>query len=47
MKDNLSSLGFEGFSPYTLPNVIEVAAAVPLIALAGPGHLPFPRQVSP
>jgi hypothetical protein len=47
MKDNPSSLGFEGFSPYTLPNVIELADAIPLIALAGPDHFPFPRQVSP
>jgi asparagine synthase (glutamine-hydrolysing) len=27
--------GFAGFSPYTLPNVIEVAEAIPFIALTG------------
>ena len=28
-----SSLGFDGFSPYTLPNVIEIAEAIPFIEL--------------
>src|SRR3989475_3555528 len=27
--------GFEGFSPYTRPNVIEVAEAIPFAALTG------------
>jgi len=31
-------LGFEGFSPYTLPNVIEIAEAIPFIALTGWNH---------
>lgn len=30
--------GFDGFSPYTLPNVIAVAEAVPFIALTGWRH---------
>src|SRR5262249_3052332 len=30
--------GFEGFSPYTLPNVIEVAEAIPFIALTEWSH---------
>jgi asparagine synthase (glutamine-hydrolysing) len=30
--------GFEGFSPYTLPNVIEVAEAIPFIALTDWSH---------
>jgi asparagine synthase (glutamine-hydrolysing) len=30
--------GFEGFSPYTLPNVIEVAEATPFIDLTGWSH---------
>jgi asparagine synthase (glutamine-hydrolysing) len=28
-------LGFRGFSPYALPNVIEVAEGVPFIELSG------------
>lgn len=28
-----SQFGFDGFSPYTLPNVIEVAEAIPFVAL--------------
>jgi asparagine synthase (glutamine-hydrolysing) len=31
-------LGFEGFSPYTLPNVIEVAEGIPFINLTGWDH---------
>jgi asparagine synthase (glutamine-hydrolysing) len=31
-------LGFTGFSPYTLPNVITVAEAVPFIELTGWSH---------
>ena len=30
--------GFEGFSPYTLPNVIEVAETIPFIALTDWNH---------
>jgi asparagine synthase (glutamine-hydrolysing) len=30
--------GFDGFSPYTLPNVIAVAEAIPFGALAGSSH---------
>src|SRR5262249_21009774 len=30
--------GFDGFSPYTLPNVIAVAEAIPFGALAGTSH---------
>src|SRR5262249_54155342 len=30
--------GFDGFSPYTLPNVIEVAEAIPFIGLTGWSH---------
>ena len=30
--------GFEGFSPYTLPNVMEVAEAIPFIELTGWDH---------
>jgi asparagine synthase (glutamine-hydrolysing) len=33
-----SLLGFEGFSPYTLPNVIEVAEAIPFIVLTEWSH---------
>lgn len=33
-----SSLGFEGLSPYTLPNVIEVAEAIPFIELTDWSH---------
>jgi asparagine synthase (glutamine-hydrolysing) len=33
-----ATLGFEGFSPYTLPNVIEVAEAIPFIALTEWSH---------
>ena len=29
------SLGFEAYSPYTLPNVIEIAEGIPFIALTG------------
>src|SRR5205807_5663581 len=28
-------LGFDGFSPFTLPNVIEVAEGIPSVALTG------------
>ncbi|HUG89441.1 MAG TPA: asparagine synthase-related protein [Planctomycetaceae bacterium] len=31
-------LGFEGFSPYALPNVIEVAESIPFIELTGWEH---------
>ncbi|HEC41728.1 MAG TPA: asparagine synthetase B family protein [Bacteroides sp.] len=31
-------LGFEGFSPYTLPNVIEIAEGIPFIELTGWDH---------
>jgi hypothetical protein len=31
----LGHLGFEGFGPYTLPNGIEVADAIPFIVLTG------------
>ncbi len=30
--------GFEGFSPYTLPNVMETAEAIPFIELTGWDH---------
>jgi asparagine synthase (glutamine-hydrolysing) len=33
-------LGFDGFSPYTLPNVIEVAEGIPFVALT---HYDVPR----
>ncbi len=33
-----SVLGFEGFSPYTLPNVIEISEGVPYIDLTGWKH---------
>jgi len=33
-----SALGFDGFSPYTLPNVIEVAEAIPFITLTDWSH---------
>jgi asparagine synthase (glutamine-hydrolysing) len=33
-----SLFGFDGFSPYTLPNVIEVAEAIPFIALTEWSH---------
>jgi asparagine synthase (glutamine-hydrolysing) len=33
-----SSSGFEGFSPYTLPNLIEIAEAVPFIDLTDWSH---------
>lgn len=32
------SLGFHGFSPYTLPNVIEVSEGIPFIDLTGWDH---------
>lgn len=32
------SLGFQGFSPYALPNVIEVAEGIPFIELTGWDH---------
>jgi asparagine synthase (glutamine-hydrolysing) len=32
------SLGFEGFSPYTLENVIEIAEGIPFIELTGWDH---------
>ncbi|MCA9015546.1 MAG: asparagine synthetase B family protein [Planctomycetaceae bacterium] len=32
------SLGFQGFSPYALPNVIEVAEGIPYIELTGWDH---------
>lgn len=31
-------LGFKGFSPYTLPNVIEVAEGIPFIEMTGWNH---------
>ena len=31
-------LGFEGFSPYTLPNVIEIAEGIPYIDLTNWDH---------
>ncbi len=31
-------LGFEGYSPYTLPNVIEIAEGIPFIELTGWDH---------
>ena len=31
-------LGFEGFSPYTLPNVIEISEGIPFIGLTGWNH---------
>jgi asparagine synthase (glutamine-hydrolysing) len=33
-----SALGFDGFSPYTLPNVIEVAEAIPFVTLTDWSH---------
>jgi asparagine synthase (glutamine-hydrolysing) len=33
-----AALGFEGFSPYTLPNVIEVAEGIPFAALTAGSH---------
>jgi asparagine synthase (glutamine-hydrolysing) len=33
-----SSLGFESFSPYTLPNVIEIAEGMPFIELTDWDH---------
>ena len=30
--------GFEGFSPYTQPRVVEVAEAIPFVALTGYDH---------
>jgi asparagine synthase (glutamine-hydrolysing) len=33
------SLGFESFSPYTLPNVIEVSEAIPFIDITGWDHI--------
>ncbi|MFQ6114087.1 MAG: asparagine synthase-related protein [bacterium] len=33
-----SMFGFDGFSPYTLPNVIEIAEAIPYIALTRWNH---------
>jgi len=32
------SLGFEGFSPYTLPNVIEISEGIPYIDITGWDH---------
>jgi len=32
------SLGFESFSPYTLPNVIEVSEGIPFIDITGWDH---------
>jgi asparagine synthase (glutamine-hydrolysing) len=32
------SLGFQGFSPYALPNVIEVSEAIPFIEMTGWDH---------
>jgi asparagine synthase (glutamine-hydrolysing) len=32
------ALGFEGFSPYALPNVIEVAEGIPFVELTGWDH---------
>lgn len=31
-------LGFEGFSPYTLPNVIEISEGIPYIDMTGWDH---------
>jgi asparagine synthase (glutamine-hydrolysing) len=33
-----AACGFEGFSPYTAPNVIEVAEAIPFVELTGWSH---------
>jgi asparagine synthase (glutamine-hydrolysing) len=33
-----NSLGFETFSPYTLPNVIEVSEGIPYIDITGWDH---------
>jgi asparagine synthase (glutamine-hydrolysing) len=33
-----AACGFEGFSPYTLPNVMEVAEAIPFVELTGWDH---------
>jgi len=33
-----ASMGFEGFSPYTLPNVIEVAEGIPFIEMTNWDH---------
>jgi len=33
-----ASFGFEGFSPYTLPNVIEISEGIPYIELTGWDH---------
>jgi asparagine synthase (glutamine-hydrolysing) len=33
-----AALGFEGFSPYTLPNLIEIAEAIPFADLTGGSH---------
>lgn len=33
-----STLGFEGLSPYTLPNVIEIAEAIPFVELTNWDH---------
>jgi asparagine synthase (glutamine-hydrolysing) len=33
------SLGFESFSPYTLPNVIEVSEGIPFIEITGWDHM--------
>lgn len=35
---NFEKYGFEGFSPYTLPNVIEIAEGIPFIELTGWDH---------
>jgi asparagine synthase (glutamine-hydrolysing) len=32
------SLGFESFSPYTLPNVIEISEGIPFIDITGWDH---------
>jgi asparagine synthase (glutamine-hydrolysing) len=32
------SLGFESFSPYTLPNVIEISEGIPYIDITGWDH---------
>ena len=31
-------MGFEGFSPYTLPNVIEISEGIPYIEMTGWDH---------
>jgi asparagine synthase (glutamine-hydrolysing) len=31
-------LGFKGFSPYTLPNVIEISEGIPYIGMTGWDH---------